>query len=228
MIDIRQQAVADHRIDRLEGEVGVDGAAAVADQQREMVDFSRLGRFQHHADARAQSFPNEVMVQAGDRQQGRHRRIILVHAAVAEDDQIDLLLLDHAARHHAQFLQGFGEALLAAGQPEENRQHPNLETRQIEAAQLGELLVGEDRPFQLHPAAGGGLRVEEVAFRAEAGFRRDDQLLADAVDRRVGHLGEELLEIIVEQPRLVGENRKGRIVAHRADGFHAVARHRGE
>jgi hypothetical protein len=57
---------------------------------------------------------------------------------------------------------------------------------------------------------------------------RDDDLLADRVDRRVGHLGEELLEIIVEQARLVGEHRERGVVAHGADGLDAVLGHRGD
>jgi hypothetical protein len=57
---------------------------------------------------------------------------------------------------------------------------------------------------------------------------RGDDLLADRVDRRVGDLGEELLEVIVEQARLVGEHRERRVVAHGADGLDAVLGHRGE
>ena len=66
VVHIGQQTVVDHLIDRFEGEVGVDGAAAVADQQREVVHFACLGRFKHHADASAQSFADEIMVEAGD------------------------------------------------------------------------------------------------------------------------------------------------------------------
>ena len=53
-------------------------------------------------------------------------------------------------------------------------------------------------------------------------------LLADAVDRRVGDLREELLEVVVEQPRLVRQHGERRVVAHRAHGLDAVACHRRE
>ena len=46
---------------------------------------------------------------------------------------------------------------------------------------------------------------------------RHDDLLADRVDRRVGDLREELLEVVVEQLRPVREHRERRVVAHRAD-----------
>ena len=46
-----------------------------------------------------------------------------------------------------------------------------------------------------------------------------------AVDGRIGDLGEELLEVVVEQLRPVGEHGQGGVVAHRADRFGAVAGH---
>ena len=46
------------------------------------------------------------------------------------------------------------------------------------------------------------------------------------IDRRVGHLREPLLDIAVEQPRLVGQHRRRRVVAHGEDRFVALRRHR--
>ncbi len=43
------------------------------------------------------------------------------------------------------------------------------------------------------------------------------ELLADGVDGRVGDLGEELVEVVEEVARLLGEHRQRRVVAHRAD-----------
>ena len=45
---------------------------------------------------------------------------------------------------------------------------------------------------------------------------------AQGVDRRVGHLGEILAEIVKRQARALAQHRKRRIVAHRADRFLAV------
>ncbi len=51
VIDVDQQAVADHAIHSLEGHVGVDGIAAVTDQQREVMHLTRITGLQHQADA---------------------------------------------------------------------------------------------------------------------------------------------------------------------------------
>ena len=74
------RAVADHAVDRLEGDVGVDRAAAVADEQREMVHLAGLAGLEDQADAGAQALADQVVVQAGDRQQGGHGREVAVHA----------------------------------------------------------------------------------------------------------------------------------------------------
>ncbi len=49
---------------------------------------------------------------------------------------------------------------------------------------------------------------------------------ADRVDRRVGHLGEQLLEIVVQRLVLVGQHGQRRVVAHRADRLFALTGHR--
>ena len=55
---------------------------------------------------------------------------------------------------------------------------------------------------------------------------RRHQLLADGVERRVGHLREQLLEVVVEQPRPIRQHRQRRVGAHRADRLFAVVGHR--
>ena len=53
MVNVGQEVVADHAVERLEGEVGVHHIAAVADQEREVMDLARLAGLQgeRHAGA---------------------------------------------------------------------------------------------------------------------------------------------------------------------------------
>ncbi len=178
-----EQAFADHVLDGLEGEVGIDRADPVADQQREVVHFARLAGLEHQACARAQALADQVVVQSSHRHQRRNRREFPVYATVAQDQHVALFFLDQAPRHEAQFLERLHQALLATRDAEQDRQHADLEAGQVHAADLGELLVGHDRPLELQAAAVGRLRIEQVALRTEPGLRRRDQLLADAVDR---------------------------------------------
>ena len=87
-------------------------------------------------------------------------------------------------------------------------------------------LVGQDGRLQLDQIATRRLWLEQIALGTEGRFRRRDQFLADAVNGRIGHLREELLEIIVEQLRFVGQNRRGSVATHRADRLDPVAGHR--
>ena len=89
----------------------------------------------------------------------------------------------------------------------------------VDVEQLGQVVVVDDRHGQDDLAArvGGGL--EQVGLGAEGGHQRGDQLLADGVERRVGHLGEQLGEVVVEEPGPVGEHGDGRVGPHRADGL---------
>ena len=71
-----------------------------------------------------------------------------------------------------------------------------------------------------------GVSVEQVALGADAGAQRHDDRLADRVDRRVGDLREQLLEVAEQRRALIGEHRQRRVVAHRADRLLGRARHR--
>ena len=96
----------------------------------------------------------------------------------------------------------------------------------VDVQDLGELVVVDDRERQEHLPAGRRGRVEEVLLRAEGAPEAGHQLLADGVQRRVGHLGEQLAEVVVEQPGAVGQRGHRGVGAHRADRLGAGGRHR--
>ncbi len=58
---------------------------------------------------------------------------------------------------------------------------------------------------------------EQIPFAAEIRVEAGDQFLANRIERRVGHLREELAEIVVEKLRLVAQTRQRRVGAHAAD-----------
>ncbi len=68
---------------------------------------------------------------------------------------------------------------------------------------------------------------EQVALRADPGAQGHDDRLARGVDRRVGDLREELLEVAEQRRALIGEDGERGVVAHRADRLLARTRHRG-
>ena len=73
-----------------------------------------------------------------------------------------------------------------------------------------------------------GPGVEQVALGPDGGPEGGDQLFADGVEGRVGHLGEELGEVVVEHAGAVRQHGDGGIRAHGAQRLPAGLGHGGQ
>ena len=96
----------------------------------------------------------------------------------------------------------------------------------IDVDQLGQFVVAQDRLRQHDLAARLRRRVEQVALRADGALQAGHHLFADGVQRRVGDLGEQLLEVVEQHPRPRREHGDRGVGAHRAQRLGAGARHR--
>jgi len=220
--------LADQVVDGLERQVGIDRARAVADEQTEVVHLARLAALDDQARLGTRSLAQQVVVHGRARQERGDGRAIAVVVAVRQDDDAAPfphrrggLLADRVERRH--------QPGLAVRDPEQGRHRLGLEgpaaRGPVENPQLLGRTAVEDRARQVNLVRGLGLGIEEVALGADGGAGRHDQLLADGVDGRVGHLREELLEVARQAPRLLREDRERRIRAHRADCLAADLRH---
>ena len=92
---------------------------------------------------------------------------------------------------------------------------------------LFHVLRREDRLLRLEPHRRlGHVDAEEIRARADERHQRHHELFADRVDRRIRHLREELLEIVVEDLRAIGQHGQRGVVAHRAQRLLAALGHR--
>jgi len=73
-----------------------------------------------------------------------------------------------------------------------------------------------------------GRLIDQVPLGADRGNHRGDDLLANGVQRRVCHLREELLEVVVQQLRTFGEHGEWSVIAHRSDRLQTIGRHRSQ
>ncbi len=221
--------VAAHGVEGFESEIGIDRFGAVAGEHREMVHLARFAGLDHQADRGPEAGADQVMVDAGGGEQRRDRDAVGSDPAVGEDDDVDAVV-DRGRGGRAECFQRAGHAVGAGRGRVGDVQRGRMKMVVVEVADrtdLLQVLVGEDRLAHLEALAGAvAVEVEQVRPRADERHQAHDQFLADRVDRRVGDLGEVLLEIGVEQPRLVGEHRDRRVVAHGADRFLACHRHR--
>ena len=225
---LRHLAALVHVEQRVEGEVGIDRLGAVAGEAAEMMHLARLGRFHHQPDRGAQPLADQMMMHGRRRQQRRDRDAVRADLAVRQDDDV---------------VAAGDRRLGAVAEPVERRRHAgrtlfrlvgDVERLGVETvldmadrADLLEIAIGQDRLAHLEPLQPGiADQVEDVRPRSDERHQAHHQLLADRIDRRVGDLREVLLEIGVEQLRLVRHRRDRRVGAHRADGFLAGRRHR--
>ena len=218
-----------HRPQRLEGEIGVDRLRAVAGQAAEVMHFARFAGFDHEPDRGAQALADEVVMHRRAGEQRRHRNVVRPGAAVRQDDDVDAFAhggLGADAERVERLLQAGGAVLGRPGAVEGARFEMAVADLG-DGADLFEIRVREDRLARLQALEPRrAFEIEQVRPGPDDRDQAHDQLLADRIDRRVGDLGEVLLEISEEQLGLVGQRRDRRVVAHGADGFLALAPHR--
>ncbi len=77
-------------------------------------------------------------------------------------------------------------------------------------------------------AARGRARLQQVLFAAGGRLQGRHELFPDRVERRVGDLGEQLGEVVEQEPGAVGQHGDGRVGAHGTDGLGASGGHRAE
>ena len=205
MIDAGEQALQDQVVQRLEGQIGIDHSRTVAEEQRAVVHLARVARLDHECTARARAFAHQVMVHPRRGEQARNRRVRRAHAAVGED-QDRVAGVHRIAGARAQVGHRPLEPRPVLRGVEQHRQRDRPEPLVFEVPQLGRFLVADDRVLDLDLPARLGPRVQQVALRADGRLHRRHQLLADGIERRVRHLREQLLEIVVEHARPVREH----------------------
>ena len=191
------------------------------------MDFAGFARLQHEAGLRAGAGADEVVVQARDRKQCRDRHMVAVDAAIAEDDDVFSFREGLVGIGEKSFQRLLKRARSCRGL-EKNRDGDGAEILRVHMPDLIQGGIVDDRLVELDHAATLGRGVEEVGLGTQHRRGRSDNFLADRVDRRVGDLREELLEVVVEKNRLVGEHRKRGVRAHRADGLNSIPGHWAE
>ena len=220
-----QQRAVGELVERLEHQVRVDRGRAVADQRRHVVDVARLAGLDHQAGAQPRAAADEVVVDGGDGQQRRHRHPLGTDVAVGQDQDVGAVV-DVAGGLGAQVV----EADLHPVRPLLDRPG-DVERRRVEhvvgdLAELLELVVAQDRLVHDQQVGLLGDLGEQVDLRADAGLEAHHDLLADRVDRRVGDLREQLLEVREQRRLAVGEHRQRGVVAHARHRLLAVGGHR--
>ena len=222
MVVLIEDADVDHLGDALMREVRVDGTRTEAEDGRKLMNIARLARLEDQGHGGPLLRLDEVLLDGAHRQQGRNRHVVLVDPTIAQDDDVVAALVCTIDRD-IELLQGLleGGVLIV-----EKRDHLGPEARLVEVLDLHKLDARKNRVLHLEHAAVVGLILQQITIGADVDGRIRDDLLAEGVDRRVGDLCEELLEVIEQKLVLLAQHGERNIVAHRRGLLDAVLRHR--
>ena len=165
------------------------------------------------------------MMDRRDAEQARNRRPLFIDAAVAEDQEL-VPILDRLGGLLAHSVDRRAEPIRPFGHTEQHAQRLALEMRIGDPADLLQIGIRENRLLDLDAAAGFRRLIHEIGLRPDVGHQRHHELLADRIDRRIRHLREQLLEILEEQLRPIGQHRERRIRPHGRDRLFTGHDHR--
>ena len=217
------------RDQRLQRQVRMHGLGAVAGEHGEVMHLARAGGLDHQAGGRAQALAHQVVVHGRQRQQRRDRDLLAVHAPVGDDQDV-VAAADGVDAFGAQRGQLGLDAFGTPGQRVADVEFvaPELARAVLaDVAQPRHVVEVEHRLVHLQPHRRvDGVDVQQVRLRPDEAVQAHDDGFADRVDRRVGHLREQLLEVVVQRLVLVRQHGQRRIVAHRAGAFFAHGGHR--
>mmetsp|Transcript_1882 Transcript_1882/g.2655 ORF Transcript_1882/g.2655 Transcript_1882/m.2655 type:complete len:298 (+) Transcript_1882:2542-3435(+) len=175
----------------------------------------------------------EVLVHGPRRQQGGHRQATRTRHTVGEDDDgggLPVTLAHHPLQSFrgllADGVQGLGQTLRPAAGGEGGVDDPapplSLELGVLDGLHL---LQGDDGVGHQQALAVLRPRLQQVLLRTHRASQTHDHLLADGVDGRVGHLCEELLEVVKHGARPLAEHGQGGVIPHGAQGLLAPHPH---
>ena len=212
-VKVAERAPGREVADALVGHVGVDAAGGVAHERGEVVGAEGVAGLHHDVCEHAHAGADEVVVHAAQREQAGDGHLAGTRA-VGEHHDVHARAhrgLDVGVQLGERLLERVGTGLALVGGVEDLR----LEAHAVDGADAAERVVGEHRALQAHEAAGVAAVLEQVAVVAEVEHAGGHEALAQRVDGRVGHLGEELVEVVVERAVLLREHRERRVDAHR-------------
>ena len=210
-----------------EAEVGADGGGAEAEGAGDLVGVADFAGLQHQRAAHALADAVEEMVDGAGGEGRGDRHAAGGGGAIAENQDIDALF-HGGGGFGAEFVEADLEAGGSGGERPGDVEDLRGEAVFLEVLQAVDLVLEQDARLHVHDPAVLRRFDQEVALRSEAGGGAHHGPFADRVDRRVGDLGEALLEVGEEQARVGRENRKRGIVTHREHGFLRRLDHRRE
>ena len=213
---------------RFKREIRMDSFSAVTRQHGEVMHFSGRTGFNHQTGGGAQPFTHQMLVHCRQSQYGRNSNLRRADSPVTDDQDV-FATLDGIHRFCAKRSQFGFDPCRAPSHRVSDVQRVAFElalrvgidvTQFLHVSDIQQRLTDFESHRRVHL-----VDVQQVRLGADKGHQRHDDGFADRVDRRVGHLGKQLLEVVVQRLVFVRQHSQRTVVAHRAGGFFAIDGH---
>ena len=218
-------AVMAHVRNAFESKIRVDDRCSVTEQERKVHHFADFAGLHDQADFRADTGFDKRAVHASGSEERRHRYITPIDILVRKHDDVETIL--HGTdRIASKLLQSFFEDFAVTANRELHLENFSLEALVTDVFKAADFVFGHDRARNLDEVSLFRRFFENVAVVADVSREAHHEFFTNRVNRRVRHLGEQLLEIVEQRLRLVREHCKSGVVTHGAKRFCACLCHR--
>ena len=203
--------------------VRIDAARGVAHQCRKVVRGHGVTALHHDVGKGTHAGADQVVVHAAHGEQRRHGHLAR-SGTIAQHHDVHAVA-DRSLNVFGKLLERSLQCTLAGIAAVHGTETAGLKAHAVDSADTLELLLIEQRALQANQLAGRTGVLEQVAVVAQVERGRGDHMLAKGIDGRVRDLGEQLIEVVKERTRLLGQASQRRVDAHRGERRLALLGH---
>ena len=192
-----------------------------------MMHLARLAGLGHDTDASSQLVSHEMLMYCSDRQQRTDGHTLTPCRTIRQHQQRKAAF-NRLRCFLADPFETPAQSRITLRARERDVDRLRLPVAVAEMPNRRQLLVSQDRVRHDQPMTLPLCRIKQIPFRPDETLQRHDDLFANRIERRIRHLREELLEVVVNQPRLIAQTGQRRVVSHRTERVFLCLDHRDQ
>ena len=203
--------------------VRIDAARGVAHQRRKVVRRHGIAALHHDVGKGTHAGANQVVVHAAHGEQRRYGHLAR-SGTIAQHHDVHAVA-DRGLNVLCKLLERSLQRTLAGIAAVDGTETTGFKAHAVDGANAVELLLAQQRTLQAHQLTGRTGVLEQVAVVAQVERGRGNHMLAKSVDGRIRDLSEQLIEVVKERARLLGQAGQRRVDAHRGERRLALLGH---
>ena len=203
--------------------VRIDAARGVAHQCRKVVRGHGIAALHHDVGKGTHAGADQVVVHTAHGEQRRHGHLAR-SGTIAQHHDVHAVA-DRSLDVLCKLFERSLQRALAGIAAVDGTETAGLKAHAVDGADAVELLLVEQRALQAHQLAGRAGVLKQVAVIAQVERGRSHHVLAQGIDRRIRDLSEQLIEVVEERTRLLGQAGQRRVDAHRGERGLALLGH---